>query len=168
MHVRTERSVGRIDEFELPVRLFLRAYRWRRIDPIPWAPLRRPLSESRLALVSSAGLVRPGQEPFDDSLRGGDTTWRTLPDDVDLRTLVDCHRSDAFDHSAMMRDLNLVFPVDRVRELADRGRIGAVNFRHASLMGSITAPGRLIRDTAPAVADTFAADGVDAALLVPV
>lgn len=68
----------------------------------------------------------------------------------------------------MRRDPNLAFPIDRVRELAAAGRIGEVNHRHLSLMGSITAPGRLIRDTAPEAARRIVADGVDIALLVPV
>ncbi|HEY3569202.1 MAG TPA: hypothetical protein VGP73_14825 [Thermoanaerobaculia bacterium] len=59
-----------MNDFSLPVRLFLKGYRWRRIDPVPWTPLRRPLAESRLALVSSAGFILPGQEPFKTSLAG--------------------------------------------------------------------------------------------------
>jgi D-proline reductase (dithiol) PrdB len=68
----------------------------------------------------------------------------------------------------MRRDPNLAFPIDRVRELAAAGRIGAVIHRHLPLMGSITAPGQLIRDTAPGAARRMVADGVDIALLVPV
>jgi len=160
--------MARIDEFSLPVQLFLRAYPWRRIDPIPWAPPRRPLAESRVALVSSAGLVLPGQERFDDSVRGGDTSFRVLPADTDVSTLIDTHRSGSFDHKGLRRDPNLGFPLDRLRELAAAGRIGEVAPRHLSFMGSITAPGRLIRDSAPAMADLLAEDQVDVALLVPV
>ncbi len=57
---------------------------------------------------------------------------------------------------------------DAHRELAERRRIGSVNHRHLSFMGSITAPGRLVRDTAPAAARSLVDDGVDVALLVPV
>ena len=60
------------------------------------------------------------------------------------------------------------FPIDRVRELAAAGRIGSVNHRHLSCMGSITAPGRLIVNTAPPAARMLVEDGVDVALLVPV
>ena len=65
-------------------------------------------------------------------------------------------------------DPNLAFPLDRLRELTAAGRIGEVNRRHLSCMGSITAPGRLMRDTAPSAARLLVEDGVDAALLVPV
>jgi D-proline reductase (dithiol) PrdB len=160
--------MGSIDEFSLSVRLFLKAYRWRRIDPVPWTPLAQPLSQCRLAVVSSAGFVAPGQPPFDSSVRGGDVSFRDIPSEIDVQTLVDTHRSESFDHTGLREDPNLAFPIDRVRELAQRGRIGSVNHRHLSFMGSITAPGRLVRDTAPEVARRLVADGVDVALLVPV
>jgi D-proline reductase (dithiol) PrdB len=160
--------VGDLSEFTLPVRLFLRAYRWRRIDPVPWAPLRRPLAASRLALVSSAGFVLPEQARFDERVRGGDPSFRILPGDVDVGTLIETHRSGSFDHAGIRRDPNLAFPLDRLRELAAEGRIGEVAPRHLSFMGSITAPGRFVRDTLPEAASGLVADGVEAALLVPV
>jgi len=155
---------------ELPLswRVFLQAYPWRRIDPVPWTPLRRPLAASRVALVSSAAFVAPGQPPFDDRIRGGDVSWRAIPADIDVRTLVETHRSEMFDHRGLQADPNLAFPIDRLHELAARGRIGAVNHRHLSLMGSITAPGRLVKRTAPDMARALIADAVDVALLVPV
>ena len=161
-------DVGSLSEFPLHYRLFLRTYRWRRIDPVPWSPLTKPLGECRLALVSSAGFVLPRQPGFDSAPAGGDYSFREIPGDVEASTLVDCHRSDAFDHAAMRRDPNLAFPVDRVRELAQRGRIGSVASRHISFMGSISAPGRLVRFTAPEAAQVLVQDQVDVALLVPV
>src|SRR5437773_1824670 len=160
--------MGDINEFSLSVRLFLKAYPWRRIDPIPWAPLTKPLAQCRLALVSSAGFVLPGQNPFDDAAHGGDPSFREFPGEADVTKVIDCHRSETFDHAGMRQDPNLVFPVDRVRELAQSGRIGSVNRRHLSLMGSITAPGRLIKQTAPEAARWLVEDAVDVALLVPV
>jgi len=160
--------MGDLSEFSRSVRLFLRAYRWRRIDPVPWAFLTKPLSECRLALVTSAGLVPAGQPRFDNGVRGGDFSYRVISGDVDVGTLVDTHKSDSYDHSGVAADRNLVFPLDRLRELARSGRVGALNRRHLSFMGSITAPGRLVRDSAPEAARLLAADGVDAVLLVPV
>lgn len=160
--------MGSFDEFSLSVRLFLKAYPWRRIDPVPWTPLRQPLHACRLALLSSAGFVAPSQPPFDSGVRGGDVSFRDIPCDIDVRTLTDTHRSESFDHAGVRQDPNLAFPLDRVRELAERGRIGAVNRRHLSFMGSITAPGRLVRHTAPDAARELVTDGVDVAVLVPV
>jgi hypothetical protein len=62
--------LGDLSEFSLKYRLFLKAYQWRRIDPVPWTPLKKPLAKSRLVLVSSAGIVASDQEPFDNSVRG--------------------------------------------------------------------------------------------------
>jgi D-proline reductase (dithiol) PrdB len=160
--------MGDLTEFSLPVRLFLKAYRWRQIVPLPWAPLRQPLAAARLALVSSAGFVTPDQAPFDRSVRGGDCSFREIPSDVRGATLVDTHRSESFDHSGMLQDSNLAIPVDRVRELVERGRVGSLARHHLSFMGSITAPTRLIQETAPAGARKLVDDAVDVALLVPV
>lgn len=157
-----------LSELPLALRLFLRTYRWRRIDPVPWAPLKRPLPEAKVAIVSTAGLVLPGQEPFDNDVRGGDWSFREVPAGADTSTLVDTHRSSSYDHAGVHADANLAFPLDRLRELADDGIVGAVSHRHFSFMGSITAPGRLVGESAPAVADALAQDEVDAVLLVPI
>jgi len=160
--------LGEFSEFSTATRLFLKAYRWRRVDPVPWAPLRKPLSESRLALVSTAGMVLPDQERFDPKALGGDVSFREIPADTDPAALVDTHRSESFDHAGVAADANLAFPLDRARELVERGRIGSLAPRSLSFMGSITAPGRLVRDTAPEAARRLRDDGVDVALLVPV
>jgi D-proline reductase (dithiol) PrdB len=160
--------LGALSEFPLKYRLFLKAYQWRRIDPVPWAPLKKTVAQSRLVLVSSAGMVAPGQEPFDDSIRGGDPGMREISRDIDVSTLIECHRSDVFDHAGIRQDPNLAFPADRLRELAETGRIGSLNHRYFSLMGSITAPGRLIKRTLPQVVHKIVEDEVDIALLIPV
>ena len=160
--------MGEMSEFSLATRMFLKAYHWRRIDPVPWTPLRKPLSDCKLALGSSAGFVRPDQIPFDESVRGGDPSFRFIPEDTDVTTFIDTHRSETFDHTGLQQDPNLAFPLDRVREFVADGRIGCLNRRHLSFMGSITAPGRLIRTTAPEAAAALVEDGVDIALLIPV
>ena len=160
--------MGDLCEFSLPVRLFLKAYPWRRIDPVPWTPLRKSLSQCRLALVSSAGFVLPSQPRFDDSIKGGDPSFREISGDVDVATLIESHRSESFDHEGLKQDPNVAFPIDRVRELAAAGRIGSVNRRHLSFMGSLTATGRFVKEFAPQMAQSLVEDGVDVALLVPV
>ncbi len=157
-----------ITDLPLSTRLFLKAYRWRRIDPVPSARLGKPLEECKVALVSTAGLVLPEQEPFDNDRKGGDWSSREIPFAADPRTLIDAHRSQSYDHSGVHADANLAFPLDRLRELQNEGAIGAINHRHFSFMGSITAPGRLMKESAPAAADALVSDGVDAVLLVPI
>lgn len=150
------------------MRAFLKAYRWRRIDPVPWSPLAKPLSASNLALVSTAGFVLPEQAPFATDVKGGDFTFREIPAEANVASLIESHRSETFDHAGVRSDPNLGFPLDRLRELARDGAIGRLNRRHLSFMGSITATARLVQETAPAAARMLASDGVDAALLVPV
>jgi D-proline reductase (dithiol) PrdB len=160
--------MAELADFSLAIRLFLKAYPWRRIDPVPWTPLKKPLSHCKLALVSSAGFTLPTQAPFDESIKGGDVSFREIPSETDPKTLVQSHRSESFDAAGLEADPNVAFPIDRVRELTASRRIGAVNHRHLSLMGSITAPGRLIRDSAPAAAQLLVNDQVDVVLLVPI
>jgi D-proline reductase (dithiol) PrdB len=160
--------LGDLSEFSLKHRLFIKTYRWRRIDPVPWTPLKKPLRHCRLVLISSAGLIIPGQAPFDKSIRGGDPSFREIPADAAVSDLIETHRSEVFDHTGIRQDPNLAFPMDRSRELFEKGRIGSLNHRHFSFMGSITAPGRLIKKTVPLVVTQLIEDGVDIALLIPV
>ena len=132
------------------------------------ATLARPLTNARVALVSSAGLVPASAPPFDLDRRGGDPSFRVIPDETPDERLTMWHRSDAFDRGPSAEDLNVVFPRTALRRLVEQGVIGAAGPRHLSFMGSITAPGALLRDAAPRAADALAADGVDIALLVPV
>ncbi|MGE5324262.1 MAG: glycine/sarcosine/betaine reductase selenoprotein B family protein, partial [Actinomycetota bacterium] len=101
-------------------------------------------------------------------VRGGDFSFRELPGGLDVNELQIAHRSSAFDQSGALKDRNLVFPLDRFRELVDQKALGSLNYRHFSFMGSITAPRRLITETGPAVAALLEKDRVDAAFLVPV
>jgi D-proline reductase (dithiol) PrdB len=162
------RGVAELSELALSARVFMKAYRWGRIHPVPFAPLRKPLREAKIALVSTAGLVLPHQQAFDDSIKGGDWSYREIPANVDVRSMRDTHRSGSYDHTGIQTDPNLGFPLDRLRELASEGFVGELNHRHFSMMGSITAPGRLMRESAPAVASALVDDAVDAVLLVPI
>jgi D-proline reductase (dithiol) PrdB len=160
--------MARTEDLPMWLRATIRMYPWRRIEPVPCAPLREPPSSARIALVTTAGLVPPGTPPFDAGVRGGDCSYRVIGAEAELARLEEHHRSASFDHSGIEQDRNLAFPLDRLRELAAAGEIGAVAPRHLSFMGSITAPGRLVRKAAPEAAALLVADHVDVALLVPV
>ena len=150
------------------LRVFLKTYPWRKIDPVPVARLVKPLSECRVAIVSSAGFVVPGDEPYSGSVRGGDYSYRVIPFDTDLKALEEFHRSDSFSREGIDEDRNLGLPLNRLHELAAAGVIGSVAPRCVSLMGSITAPGRLVNRTLPEVGSLLVSDNVDVALMVPV
>ena len=157
-------------EMSLYVRLFMKAYPFSRhaIEPVPVAMMRRGLREARLALVTTAGLHTPQQEGFDASIKLGDTSFREIPGDIDVQTLLEAHKSYSFDHKGIEADRNLALPLDRLRELAAAGEIGSLSQRHFSFMGSIINPRPLKEKTAPEVARRLREDGVDAVLLTPV
>ncbi len=121
-----------------------------------------------MVLVSSAGIVTSDQKPFDHTIRGGDPSIREIRSDIDVSILSESHRSDAFDHSGIQQDPNLAFPIDRLRELTKAGHIGSLNQWHLSLMGSVTAPGRLIKKSIPLIVPQLLLDKIDIALLIPV
>jgi D-proline reductase (dithiol) PrdB len=160
--------MAHLSDLKLTYRIYMTAYRYRQFDWQPGALLSKPLAESRIAMVTTAGLHLPDQPAFDETIKGGDWSYREIPADVDLTSLRLAHRSDAFDHAGIERDKNLVLPLDRLRELAAEHVIGEPAPRHFSFMGSIPAPGRLMAQTAPEVAATLHDDHVDAVLLTPV
>lgn len=157
-----------LDELSWKDRTLLRVYRYRRVEPVPWTALARPLAACRVALVTTAGLTAPDQHGFDPGIRGGDFSYRVIDREVEVASLRDSHRSHSFDHGDLDADPNVAFPLDRLRELAGRGAVAEVAPRHLSFMGSITAPGRLVRQSAPEAAEILVRDQVDVALLVPI
>ena len=160
--------MAKLSDLNIRDRIFMATYRYRQFDWRPGAVLKKPLSQSRIAIVTTAGFFLPGQTPFDTSIKGGDYSFREIKRDAEVGTLQIAHKSDAFDPSGIEQDRNLAFPLDRLRELHAEGRIAAPAPRHFSFMGSISAPGRLIRETAPEVAALLTTDGMDGALLTPV
>jgi D-proline reductase (dithiol) PrdB len=159
--------VATLSDLSLKNRLFMATYRYRTVDLIPFARPRRPLREARVALLTTGGVYAPGQEPFDEEKKGGDSSFRVIPRDADVATLGIAHTSDAFDQAGFRADRNLGFPLDRLREMEAEGTIGSLAPRAISFMGSISAPGRLVKEAAPEAATLLVADGIDVALLVP-
>src|SRR5690349_14807750 len=95
---------------------------------VPYTPFRGKLEEAIVCLVSTAGVRRKDDAPFNTD---GDTTWRVIPGGTTAAELAydDTH----YDHACVDRDLNCVFPLDRLAELARERRIGGVTERHFSL-----------------------------------
>jgi len=162
--------MAKIEDLPLKYRMFMRSYAFRRyvIADAPRASLARPLEQARVALVTTAGFHEPGDAGFDLGRSGGDPSFRVISVDVGTQTLVECHKSDAFDPEGIRADRNVAFPLDRFRELEAAGMIGGLAPRHVSFMGSITRPEPLIAETAPRAARLLVEDGVDVAFLTPV
>jgi len=166
--------MARMDELDLPERLFLKGYPFKRFAPRPndpvtttMTPLPKPLAECTVALATTAGLSLPGQPPFDKTIKMGDSSFREIPSYVSLESLEMNHRSWAFDYRGVLRDRNLALPLDCLREMQKRGAIGAIAPHHYSFMGSIVGPAKLIKASAPEVARRLVADSVDVVLLTP-
>ena len=160
--------MAEFSELPLRYRLEMAVYRWRRVEPLVWTRLEVPLREARVGLVTTAGLYQPGiDEPF-HRVRGGDYGFRIIPNDGDLRSLAVGQTSEAFDHGPVDADRNAVLPIEPLRALAELGEVGSTAAQHLSFNGSITAPGRLVRQSAPKAAEVFRQDAVQAVLLVPV
>ena len=121
-----------------------------------------PLAERRVAIVSSAALIRRGDAPFPF----GSAEVRFLPDNVPLDDLLISHVSINFDRSGYQRDINTVYPIERLRQLAARGVIGNVAATHYTVMGS-TEPSTM-EGAADQISGQLRQERVDAVLLSPV
>ncbi len=138
---------------------------------IPWTPVRGSLDAIRVALISSAAIVRRGDAPFDqDGERAdpwwGDPTHRVLPREVGTGDVRVDHLH--IDTGPGAQDLDCLLPLRRLDELVEDGAVGSSAARHYSFMGYILEPTRLLRETAPRIVEGLRADAVDLALLVPV
>ena len=145
-------------------RFFMKFYGGERYKTSPNTPLRLLLNECRVALITTAGFFLDGQAPFEN----GDCSYREIPNSIQTQALINGHKSAAYDERGLETDANLAFPLDRFRELETEGKIGSLNRRHFSFMGSITKPHSLITQSAPEVGRMLKADGVDVAFLTPV
>ena len=159
--------MANLSDLKLTHRALIQAYPFRRMDWRPGTRLAKPLSKARVALITTAGYYLPSQEPFERSFRHDDCSYREIPGQTPVDTLLIGHSSDAFDHSGIESDRNLALPLDRLRELVEEGILGEAAPRHFSIMGSIIAPGRLISESGPEIAAKLRRDAVDAVLLVP-
>jgi len=132
-------------------------------DDSPCTPLRKPLSESRLALVTTAGIHLRSDTPFFH----GDQTYRAIPRDTPAKDILQSHVSIGFDRTPIYRDLNSSFPADRLKELAEQGVIGSLADPFYSFMGAQRDPRRIVEETGPEVAQRLKEEGVDVVLLTP-
>jgi D-proline reductase (dithiol) PrdB len=136
-------------------------------EGIPWAEVSKPLDQSRIAVVTTAGVHHRGQQKFNMGDPHGDPSFRVL----DVATIEHDYTitHDYYDHRGAERDLNVVLPVGRLKEMQASGCIGALAERHFSFMGHIQGPhvDRLAGETAPRVAALLKQDQVDAVLLTP-
>jgi D-proline reductase (dithiol) PrdB len=130
-------------------------------DDRPWVQ-GGPLAQRRVAIVSTAGLMLRGERP----VTAKDRRFRAIPDGADANDVLMSHASVNFDRTGFQRDMNVVFPRDRLRELVDAGVVGAAATTHYSHMGALD-PAQLEKPTRE-LAGTLHDEGVDSAVLLPV
>jgi hypothetical protein len=138
--------------------------------PSPWTPLPRPLERCTVALLSTAGVARKDDAPFDEAGEQANPWWgdpsfrriarETRGADVELHHL---HVDRRFGR----QDLDVVLPLRRLDELVASGVVGASAPTHYSIMGYILEPRELVEETAPRIIAGLKAEGVEAVVLVP-
>jgi len=133
------------------------------IGPAVWVASSKPLSEMRIALITTAGLHYRDAEAFELA----DATFRPIDGNENLNDLVMSHTSVNFDKSGFVEDVNIVFPLDRFKELAWEGTIDSVADIHYSFMGAGLLP-EAYEKGATQVAGMLKQDRVDAVFLTPV
>lgn len=148
--------------------------RWPYVDTsgekIPWTPLAKPVAECKVALVSSGGFYRVGDEPFDlDRERReplwGDPSFRELPRSITQEEIRAAHLH--FENSHAMRDFNCMLPLGALEELLEAGRIGSISETHLSIMGYQPKVRVLIQETAARMAERLRQLDVDLVLISP-
>ncbi len=140
-------------------------------EPVPWAPLRRPLREATVALVTTAGVSLRDERAFDaeGELRNpwwGDPSYRVIPRTATEQDIVVSHLH--IETAYILSDLNVALPLARLAELEHEGFIGRSAPSHYSFMGYLLDPTEFLASAVPAMIDRMHREGVDAAIFIPV
>jgi len=142
-----------------------------RQEPVPWTPLAKPLNESRVALVTTAGIYVKGSEPPFDAEREkrepmwGDPTFRRIPRDVEQEQIATSHLH--INNRDLEIDVNIQLPVHRFLELEEEGRIGSLAETNLSFMGYQPNTKEWREKYGPEAAGLMKEEEVDAVLLTP-
>ena len=134
-------------------------------DYVPLANLKKPLSESKLTFVSTAGVQHSGTMPFDTVHPIGDYTYRKVPSHLKPADL-EIHQLK-YPTVGANEDLNVIFPIERLQELAEEGVIGSLSDHFFSFIGYNMDPDKLEGTLAEDIAEAVVKDHADIALLSP-
>lgn len=128
--------------------------------PVVWTPVKKPLNEMKVAIATAAGVHLKSDKTFN---LAGDTSYRVIPGDADSKDLMVSH--GGYDNSDVNKDMNCMFPIDRLRELAKEGFIKGVAPKHVGFMGGGGDVQVFKEKTGPEIAEILLNEGVDAVLL---
>ena len=115
--------------------------------PMVWTPVEKELKDMTVAIATAAGVHQIDQERFN---LAGDFTWRKIDDKCPSDKLMVSH--GGYDNSDVNKDINCMFPIDRLHELAAEGFIKATAPYHAGFMGGGGNQEKFKHETGPAVA----------------
>ncbi|HMF58196.1 MAG TPA: glycine/sarcosine/betaine reductase selenoprotein B family protein [Pyrinomonadaceae bacterium] len=118
---------------------------------VPFTPFEGDLKKSTIAIVTAGGVHLREQDSFNIADELGDLGFRIIPPDVDSRDLMVTHHH--YDHRDADRDINVVFPIDVLRDLAEEGFIGGVARKHVGYMGYTMQLKAMYEGTAPEIAN---------------
>ena len=130
------------------------------ITPPPvWTPLKKPLSECMVAFITAGGIHKKDQVPYNTA---GDYTFREIPSDTPSDQLMVTH--GGFDNSDINKDVNAMFPIDRLHELVDEGFIKGLVPTFYGFMGGGGNVQKFRDETGPEIARRLKAEGADIVL----
>ncbi len=146
---------------------FVDAYEPWTSEDVPWTPVAKELEKSTISIVTTAGVHHRDQEPFNMTDRDGDPSYRVIDSRRPISSLMITH--DYYDHADADKDINIVFPIERLKGFEQEGIVGRVADRHYGFMGHIIGKHipTLVGKTAQEVAAMLKKDAVDIVLLVP-
>ncbi len=136
-------------------------------ETIPWTLLSKPLSECKIALLTTGGVHLKNDIPFNMKDKDGDPSFRRIPSSIDPKELTITH--DYYNHTDADKDINLVLPIETLRDAQQKGLIGKTSKFFYSFMGHIDNHhiNRLVEKTAVDVSLELKKEKVDIAFLVP-
>ncbi len=128
--------------------------------PLVWTPVTKELKDMVVALATAAGVHKKSDKRFNFA---GDFTYRLVEDTTPSSDLMVSH--GGYDNGDVNKDINCMFPIDRLHELAAEGFIKAVAPVHVGFMGGGGNQDKFKNETGPAIAKILKEEGVDAVLL---
>ncbi len=131
------------------------------ITPPPvWTPVTKELKDMKVALVTAAGVHLKSDAKFN---LAGDFSFRVVPGDASVEDMMVSH--GGYDNADVNKDINCMFPIDRMKELAKEGFIKEVASVNHGFMGGGGDQTKFREETGPEIARQLKEDGVDAVLL---
>lgn len=128
--------------------------------PSVWAPVTKSLDEMVIALVTAAGVHLKSDERFN---LAGDTSYRIVNSDANSKDLMVSH--GGYDNSDVNKDINCMFPIDRLKELAEEGFIKGIAPKHIGFMGGGGDVKAFVEKTGPEIANILKEEGVDGVVI---